>query len=325
MGSLTPAPAAAAFAPPVPLEVLAERAFVLQPAHALGRRDVLRDEASMSVDRLLARVARGRGALDVALAEGLAALSMGDRFLRLGYSGGADYARERLGIAGRTAQAMVQLGRGLGSRPLLRSAVRRGEVSTRKAQVVLSLAIGDAEAAWVERARGETVRALEAAVREAVRERDAAEGKADVSAIASVAAASSPADAGASAGAGATTPDASAGADAGAAGGCTRARPSPLPAEEDEEWERISFGLSPEDQAKLDQAMALAGRLLGAAASPKWQRLEVLCQEYVGAHPQEAEETERTPLWPGGPPAHQSLGYLVSDWLGPLKSTSRRR
>ena len=119
MGSLTPAPAAAAFAPPVPLEVLAERALVLQPAHALGRRDVLRDEASMSVDRLLARVARGRGALDVALAEGLAALSVGDRFLRLGYSGGADYAwvRKRqdeagqygVGLRGRQMRAQAQV------------------------------------------------------------------------------------------------------------------------------------------------------------------------------------------------------------------------
>jgi hypothetical protein len=85
-------------------------------------------------------------------------------------------------------------------------------------------------------------------------------------------------------------------------------------------WGRISLDLSPEDRTKLDEAMALAGRLLGAT-SPKWQRLEAICQEYVGAHPLEAEETEaeRTPLWPGGPPMDQSLGYPVSDWLGPLE------
>jgi hypothetical protein len=46
--------------------------------------------------------------------------------------------------------------------------------------------------------------------------------------------------------------------------------------------------ISPEARQKLDEAMALAGRLLGAA-SPGWQRLEAVCQEYVGAHPAPVE------------------------------------
>ena len=36
--------------------------------------------------------------------------------------------------------------------------------------------------------------------------------------------------------------------------------------------------LSAEGHAVLDEALALAGKLLGAAA-PTWDRLEVICQE----------------------------------------------
>jgi len=209
---------------------------------------VLRNEAGLLVDRLLTRVARSRGALDVAIGEGLAALAIGDRTLQLGYSGIADYARERLGIAVRTAQAMARLARELRDRPLLREAVRRGELSARKAQAILPLACGEAEAGWVLRAKAEAVRALEAAVRAA----------------------------GKSAG------------------------------EDDESWERICVSLSPEGRAKVDEAMALAGKVLGAA-SPKWQRLEAMCEEFLGAHPVDVLEEER------------SQGDAVSDWLEAAK------
>jgi 5-methylcytosine-specific restriction endonuclease McrA len=217
----------------VPPEDLVREAWTLEPPAPHEIPGILRDEAGLLLDRLLTRVARGRGALDVALGDGLAALQVGDRTLRLGYSGIGDYAYERLGIAQRTAQNMARLARQLRDRPLLREAVRKGVVSVRKAQAILPLALGDAEAEWVARARAETVRALEAAVREA-----------------------------------------------GRPGG-----------EEDEPWERIVFAMSPEGRAKLDRAMDLAGRLLGAA-SPKWQRLEAMCEEYLGAHPVEVLEDE---------------------------------
>jgi len=129
------------------------------------RRGLLRDEAALLVDRLLAPVARGRGALDVAIGEGLGALSVGDLTLRLGYCSIGDYAREKLGIPGRTAQGMAQLARELRERPLLREAVLRGEVSASKAKTLLKVSLGDNEASWVERARAETVRGLQAAVR----------------------------------------------------------------------------------------------------------------------------------------------------------------
>jgi hypothetical protein len=116
---------------------------------------------------VLAQVARIEGALEVAIGEGLAALTVGERLISLGFSSLRDYAREILGLGERKAQAMAHLARELRSRPLLRAAVRAGEVRIRSAETVLPVACGEAEAAWVDRARGETVRALASAVREA--------------------------------------------------------------------------------------------------------------------------------------------------------------
>ena len=122
---------------------------------------------SDAAETLLAQVARVEGALELEIGDGLAALGLGDRLIRLGFSSLRDYAREVLGIGERAAQAMARLSRGLRSRPLLRAAVRAGEVRPRSAQTVLPVAVGEAEAEWVERARVETVRALERAVRAA--------------------------------------------------------------------------------------------------------------------------------------------------------------
>ena len=76
-------------------------------------------------------------------------------------------AREALDLGERHAQTLAQLARELRTRPLLRAAVRSGEVRIRAALTVLPVARDEAEALWVERARTETVRALEKAVQEA--------------------------------------------------------------------------------------------------------------------------------------------------------------
>jgi 5-methylcytosine-specific restriction endonuclease McrA len=230
------------------LDALAAQAFLLEPPSPDEIPHLWREEAAPLVDGLLVRVARGRGALDVAIGEGLAALADGDRALRLGFSGIGDYARERLGIAGRTAQAMARLARGLRDRPVLRQAVRGGEVSARKAAVLLPVARGEAEEGWVARARVETVRALEAAAREA-------------------------------SGAGSAQEDA-------------------------EPWDRIAVPLSADERARVDEAMSLAGRILGAGA-PKWQRLEAICQEFLAAHPVEPSEDEE----------ESSAGGPIEAWL----------
>jgi hypothetical protein len=263
----------AAPALPAPPDALVEETWILHPPGPGERTGVLRPDAAAIVDGLLTRVARGRGALDVAIGEQLDALSIGDHFLRLGWSNLGDYARERLGLEPTTSRLMAKLARELRSRPVLREAVRCGEVSARKAQAVLSVARGEDEAAWTGRARAETVRALEAAVREArcgttvAGDRPAgAGGNDELAAAPSIAAALTLARrAGDAVVASASTAGTSA---AGA---------------DDESWEQVHVGMTEDDRAKLDRAMAVAGRVLGASA-PRWQRLEAICQEYLGAH-----------------------------------------
>lgn len=150
------------------LDDLAAVGWTLDPVPTYERRGLLRDECASLLDGLLVRVARGTGALDVAIGDALASLSIGDRALRLGFSSVGDYARERLGIPASTAQKMARLARGLRERPLLREAVWRGEVTARKAETILPVARADSEAAWVARARDETVRSLANCVREAL-------------------------------------------------------------------------------------------------------------------------------------------------------------
>jgi len=89
-----------------------------------------------AMEALLRNVSTGRGALDVALGEGLDALTVGRRAMDLRYSNIGDYAREELGINASTAVKMARLARRLQERPLLREAVRRDVVSARKAEII---------------------------------------------------------------------------------------------------------------------------------------------------------------------------------------------
>ena len=216
---LTGAPSCLAVAPPPPPPEPCTPAELRALVHG-GLTE------SDACEQLLAQSARVEGTLDLAIGDGLAALLVGDRLISLGFSSLRDYAREVLDVAERTAESMAHLSRGLRSRPLLRAAVRAGEVRPRNAQTVLPVAVGEAEAAWVERARTETVRALEKAVR-AVR-----------------------------------------------AG------------EEDEEWARFRVRLSPEDRETVDEALAIAGKIMPGSTRPN--RLEAMAQEYLGEHALEA-------------------------------------
>jgi hypothetical protein len=110
--------------------------------------------------------ARARSAIDVRLAEGLHALRKGDRLAELAFHLD-DYAREVLDLGERAAKDLAKLGGQLATRPLLREAMEAGRVRLRAAQTVARVAVGEAEAAWVERASRRTVRELAEAVRRA--------------------------------------------------------------------------------------------------------------------------------------------------------------
>ena len=147
---------------PARLDALGNAAAILDYPLPREPDEATCQQAARVVDALLVRVARGHGALDIAIGEGLEAL--GPRKMHLAFSTIGDYAREKLGIAASTAQKMVRFAKALRDKPLLRAAVQAGQVPVRAAEAVLSKAVGEDEATWVERARTSTVRALKAAV-----------------------------------------------------------------------------------------------------------------------------------------------------------------
>jgi len=150
---------------PEALVALAKRAWPLLPVLPQDRRHLLRDQAALLIDELLVKVARGSGAIAIAMGECLDALCTGGGPMRLGYANLGDYAREELSLAPRTAKEWAKLARDLRTRPVLRAAVRAGEVSIKKAEAIVDVAVGDSEAEWVERAKRDTVRGLQAAAR----------------------------------------------------------------------------------------------------------------------------------------------------------------
>ena len=140
--------------------------FELPPVTAAELRAWLREgiPGLEDCERVLAQASRARGAIDVAIAEGLDVLRRGERLASLACHLD-DYAREVLDLGRRAALGLAGLGEGLRTRPLLRDALRSGRVRLRAAQTVLAVAAGEREAEWVERAAAHTVRELEAAVR----------------------------------------------------------------------------------------------------------------------------------------------------------------
>jgi hypothetical protein len=72
--------------------------------------------------------ARIEGPLELAIAEGLLRLTLGDGLLQVGLRLD-DYAREVLDFEPGTAMKRVRLAKRLRTRPLLREAIRRGEVT----------------------------------------------------------------------------------------------------------------------------------------------------------------------------------------------------
>jgi hypothetical protein len=137
---------------------------------ALGSRlPRVRDPAivrrwAIAIHGALVEVANGRGALDIAIGEGLATLNVGLRAMDLGYSNIQDYAREELGINASTAAKMERLARRLRELPLIRQAVRCGLLTTRKAEIIAPVAKGN-EVHWLALAQELTVRGLKAEVK----------------------------------------------------------------------------------------------------------------------------------------------------------------
>jgi hypothetical protein len=111
----------------------------------------------------LVKGSRARGGLWLRIGQGLRALLKGRRHQELAFRF-PDYCRE-LKIGRSRGYALAAFAEALETRPLLLKAVETGRVKYRAAQVVMELAVGEAEAYWVEKAATLTVRALEEEVK----------------------------------------------------------------------------------------------------------------------------------------------------------------
>ena len=144
------------------LQVLAAAAATLPDRLPRVRDPIAGRRIAKGAHLLLANLANGRRAFDVALAEGLYALSLGDRCLQVKYASTNDYAREVLGIPASTAEKLTRFGKRLRGLPVIREAVRTGELSLRKAEMLAAVARPGDEMRLVMMAKGETVRSLKA-------------------------------------------------------------------------------------------------------------------------------------------------------------------
>src|SRR5438067_13489191 len=104
---------------------------------------------AQGLDTLLCNITTGYNALELAIGDGLAALETGRRAMDLKYSNVGDYAREELGINGGTAEKKARLARRLRDCPVAREAFRRGEITPRKAEIIVRVAVGDQQMHWV--------------------------------------------------------------------------------------------------------------------------------------------------------------------------------
>jgi hypothetical protein len=91
---------------------------------------------------------------------------------------------------------------------------------------------------------------------------------------------------------------------------------------DDDEWERVVLDVSEKCRPRLEEALALAGRILGAAP-PKWQRLEAICQEYLGVHPEAPDPREKLP--PAAPTAAGSGTSSSTAFKSPAGPSSLKR
>jgi hypothetical protein len=143
------------------------------PADVLARpeRDVVRhidkEAAAIVVDEHLRRLAAHEAACRRVLGTVAAAFLDANAHHEIGLARLSDYAQERLGMSARELQSAAQVARALRRLPAIAAAFARGDVSWTQARLLSGTANETTEATWLARARGRTIRALEAMIRSA--------------------------------------------------------------------------------------------------------------------------------------------------------------
>ena len=113
----------------------------------------------------LAALARAGGPLRRVMAGLAARLVERKGFQRLGYAQTRDYARERLGLSGRSVQELARVGRRLGELPGLEAALVSGALPWSKVRLLARFVTTDDEVRWIAHARKPGVRPLERELR----------------------------------------------------------------------------------------------------------------------------------------------------------------
>ena len=136
----------------------------LEPPPGDQRRHLVRDECALLLDgylrRLACQEARGRGVLGA-----VARAFLGQKGQHaLGFARVGDYARERLGLSARELQSLAHVNARLAELPDVAAAFAGGKLSWTQVRLLVGVATPETATAWVETARGRTVRALEAII-----------------------------------------------------------------------------------------------------------------------------------------------------------------
>jgi len=143
----------------------------LVPAHALIPPDAYsrafqRYDAALVIDGYLRRLASQEARCRLVLGRLAQTFLARQGHHALGFARIDDYARERLGLSGRTLESAAAVAKSLARLPALRHAFEAGDLTWAHVRLLARIATPETESEWLGRARGRTVRALEALIRE---------------------------------------------------------------------------------------------------------------------------------------------------------------
>jgi hypothetical protein len=116
------------------------------------------------VDQELRRIAARRAALDAEEARLLRYAEELKLWRAYGFGSAIEYMERAMGYAPHTAAERLRVARALGELPLIAEALERSELAHSAVRELSRVAVPDTEAAWLEAARGKSLREIEAMV-----------------------------------------------------------------------------------------------------------------------------------------------------------------
>jgi hypothetical protein len=127
-------------------------------AAAAGAWELQHEAACVSVDRKLRSIAARRAALDAEEAQLLRDAEELKLWRAFGFGSAIEYMERAMGYAPHTATERLRVARALGELPLIAEALERGELAHSAVRELSRVAVPDTEAAWLEAARGKSLR-----------------------------------------------------------------------------------------------------------------------------------------------------------------------